>query len=319
MPTTRYPRFGSMQFWPRKRAKRIYARVRAYPSSKEPKALGFAGYKVGMVHVIAYDTAQNSMTKGAEIMIPATIIECPPIKAASMRFYKKSVIDSRLVSEILADSLDKELGRKIKLPKKARKKVEDIKDFDEIRLNVYTQPKLTCIGKKKPEFFEIVLGGNKDEQLSYAKQVLGKELRVSDIFSEGMLVDVHAITTAMGVQGPVKRFGIGLRRHKSEKTKRGPGSLGAWKAQGHIMYRVSHAGQTGFHQRMEHNKMILKISDDVKKINSKGGFIRYGVVRNPYILLKGSVPGPSKRLIRFNPGLRAFKSELPQISYISVK
>jgi len=36
---------------------------------------------------------------------------------------------------------------------------------------------------------------------------------------------------------------------------------------------------------------------DVTQINNKSGFKRYGVIKNPYILVKGSVQGPSKRLI----------------------
>ena len=43
MPTIRSPRRGSMQFWPRKRAKRMHARVRTWAEIKDVKPLGFAG------------------------------------------------------------------------------------------------------------------------------------------------------------------------------------------------------------------------------------------------------------------------------------
>ena len=59
MPQTRQPRRGSMQFWPRKRARRSYARVKAWANSDKPKLLGFAGYKVGMTHIIATDSLDN--------------------------------------------------------------------------------------------------------------------------------------------------------------------------------------------------------------------------------------------------------------------
>ena len=49
------PRHGSMQFWPRKRARRMYPRVRSWADCKDAKPLGFAGYKVGMTHVIYVD------------------------------------------------------------------------------------------------------------------------------------------------------------------------------------------------------------------------------------------------------------------------
>lgn len=319
MPVTRKPRAGSMQYWPRKRAKKVYARVRSWASSKEVKPLGFAGYKVGMTHVMVTDNRPKSTTKGEEIVMPVTIIECPPLKIASIRFYKNTINGLKLVSEVFADKLDKELERKIILPKKIKKKIEDIKDFDDIRLLVYTQPKLTSIGKKKPELFEIALGGSKEEKLNYAKERLGKETTVKEVLKEGQQIDVHAITKGKGMQGPVKRFGIGLKHHKSEKGRRGPGSLGGWKAQGHFMYRIAQAGKMGYNIRMEYNKWLLKIDD---KIDKKGGFLHYGVIKNPYILVKGSIIGPIKRLVRLNYPIRANRkipAEAPHINYVSLR
>ncbi len=321
MPTIRKPRKGSMQFWPRKKAKKQTARVRSWAQIKEIKPLGFAGYKAGMTHVIAVDNRPKSLTKGEKISMPVTIIECPSIKAAAVRFYKKSHDGLKITSEIFADKLDKELSRKIPKPKKIKNKTDDITDYDDIRLLVYTQPKMTGIGKKKPELFEIAIGGEKEEKLNYAKEKLGNEIKIGEIFKEGDQVDIHAVTKGKGFQGPVKRFGIGLRNHKSEKTKRGPGSLGGWKAQGHIMYRVAHAGQTGYHLRTEYNKHILKISDKPDEIKTKGGFLHYGIVKNQFVLLKGSIIGPAKRLVRFNAATRPNKNttkDAPAIKYIKL-
>ncbi|MDP7115788.1 MAG: 50S ribosomal protein L3 [Candidatus Woesearchaeota archaeon] len=320
MPTTKNPRHGSMQFWPRKRAKRAYARVRSYAQAKEAKLLGFAGYKVGMTHVVAKDDRDNSLTKGQNIVIPTTIIECPPLKAASLRFYKTSSTGSRLVSEILSKNLDKTLSRKLVLPKKDLKKIEDVKDFDEVRVAVHTQPKMIGTGRKKPELFELAIGGKKDEQVAYAKELLGKEIKVSDIFSDGMYIDTHAITKSKGFQGPVKRFGVGILPKKSEKTKRGPGSLGPWVAHAHIQYRVAKAGQMGYHQRTEYNKQILKIEEDAQKVNPKGGFVNYGLVKSTAVLVHGSVGGSKKRLIRFNVPIRptSTNQDFPQVTSISL-
>jgi len=318
MPQTRSPRHGSMQFWPRKRAKRAYARVRAWPKSDKP-VLGFAGYKVGMTTVIYTDNYKNSMSKGEEVAVPATIIECPPLKIASVRFYKKGIYGKKCVKEVFG-KVEKELGKKIVSPKKESKLDMNPRDYDDIRINVYTQPKLTGIGKKKPELFEMALSGTIEEKFAYAKENLGKDIMVTDVFNDGAQLDMHAITTGRGFQGPVKRFGIGLTSHKAEKARRNPGSLGGWKAQGHFMYRIAHAGQTGYHQRLDHNKWLMKISDNPEEVNPNGGFIRYGVVKNPYIIVKGSVPGPSKRLIRFNPTIRPSKKipiDAPNIVYIS--
>jgi len=304
MPTTRRPRFGSLAYHPRKRAKREIARVRSWAKLKEAKLLGFAGYKVGMTHLMITDNSPNSMTKGETIFCPSTIIECPPLKTASIRFYKKTNYGLKAVSDVLAENLDKELSRRIILPKNKKKKIDDIKDFDELTLIVYTQPRLTGIGKKKPELFEIAIGGKKEEKLNYAKDVLGKEVSIGDIFKEGNQVDIHAITKGRGLQGPVKRFGMGLKSHKSEKSRRNPGSLGPWKGQVNIMWKIPHAGQTGYFQRTEFNKWLLKIGNKGEEINPKGGFVRYGVIKNPYVIVKGPIAGPKKRLIRFNFAIR---------------
>ena len=305
MPTTRRPRHGTMQFYPRKRARRPIARVRSWANVREAKALGFAGYKVGMIHLMIADNRPTALTKGETISCPATIIECPPLKVASIRFYKNSIYGFKTVSDVFADNLDKELERKIIMPKSKKSKIEDVKDFDDITLVVHTQPKLTGIGKKKPEIFEVGIGGNKEDKLKYAKEILGKEINVKDIFKDGQQLDIHAITKGKGLQGPVRRFGVQLRSHKSEKSRRNPGSLGDWRSQMHTMWRVAHAGQLGYFQRRELNKWLVKIGD--KPIIAEGGFHKYGVIKNPYILVRGSIAGSKKRLIRFNNATRPSK------------
>jgi len=152
-----------MQFWPRVRAQREYPRLRTHPQAKEAKPTSFAGYKVGMTHVIVTDNLANSLTKGQELFVPVTIIECPPLKVSSLKFYKDSSNGSQTVAEVFAEHIDKEFSRKAIKPAKS-KKAEDIADFDDVRLVVYTQPKLTGIGKKMPELFEVALGGSRDDK-----------------------------------------------------------------------------------------------------------------------------------------------------------
>ena len=320
MPRIRTPRQGTMQFWPRKRAASIQASIRHWAPSQETKPIGFAGYKVGMTHVIVTDNRPNSATKGEEISWPATILECPPIKVAGARFYTKDAYGAKALTQIMHDKPDKDIGRTTTLQKKSSQTFDKLQkeNISDITLIVHTTPKTTTIGKKKPEIFEIALGGNVQEKLAYAQNIVGKEINLKDVFAEGQQVDVHSISKGKGYQGPVKRFGINIRSHKSEKTKRGPGNVGAWT--GNRSSPVPHAGQTGFHQRIEYNKHILKISDEPKKVNVKGGFLRYGEIRNHYLLLKGSVPGPAKRLIKMTTATRPNKNltkEAPAITYIS--
>lgn len=295
-----------MQFWPRKRARRIYPRVRSWIQLDKAQILGFAGYKVGMAHVKATDNRPNSMTKKQVVSIPVTVIECPPVKIVSAVFYQHFSTGSRMVSEIFADKFDKELSRSLPV-KKPKHNLGSLPAFDDITLKVYTQPRLTGIGQKKPAVFEIALGGKKEEKLAFVKEHLGKEVKIQDVFASGEQVDIHSVTKGKGYQGPVKRFGVNIRQHKAEKTKRGPGSLGGWRAQGKVMYRVAHAGQMGYHTRTEFNKQVLKIADDAAKVNPDGGFQSYGVVKNTYILIKGSVGGARKRLIRLTKATRPNK------------
>lgn len=319
MPKAHSPRHGSMQYWPRKRAKSQIARVRSWADIKESKPIGFAGYKVGMVNVKFEDTRGTSMNKGKTTFWPATIIECPPLSVYAVKFYK----NNESVAQVTTEKLDKNLSRRLKLTKSTKKpktasketdekpakkklSITDIKEdsFDDLRLIVHTNPGQTRIGKKKPEIFEIALGGKNEDKLNAAKELLGKDVNLKDVFKSGEIVDIHAITKGKGFQGPVKRFGIAIRGRKSEKTKRGPGSLGGWKGQAHFMYRIAHAGQMGYHRRTEYNKQILTIEDKDKNINPKSGFNRYGLIKSNYILVKGSVAGPKKRLIRFNHAIR---------------
>ncbi|SRR3989344_3761598 len=298
------PRSGSLQFWPRKRAKRQYPRVKAWINLADARLLGFAGYKVGMTHVQLIDNRPNSLSKNDIITWPVTIIECPPLKPFSLRFYKKTYYGLKAVSEILSNDMDKELKRRLRI-KKTKENKEAPKEFDELRLLVYTQPKLVGIGKKKPEIFELGLSSN---NLEFAKSLLNKEIKINEVFKEGEFLDIHAVTKGKGFQGPVKRFGISLRAKKSEKTKRGPGSLGAWTPK-KVSFRVAHAGQMGYHTRTEVKKQLLMIGNKPEEVNKKSGFPHYGVVKNDFVLVKGSVPGPAKRLIRLAYSLRDKKQQ----------
>lgn len=307
-----------MAFSPRKRAKRDYPRVRTWPSSSETKLLGFAGYKAGMTHMLIKDTSKDTSTSGKEVFTPITVLDCPPIVPISIRAYKKTNNGHQLSGEFSASlpkNSKKLLGRKISLPKKEAKEKELKGDF--VSVVVHTKPD-QAIGKKKPEIFEIAVGGETfEDQLKYAKEILGKEIKIIDIFKEGEYIDVSAVTKGKGTQGPVKRFGIKmLKRKQRVGKKRHVGTLGDRRSE--TRWTVPMAGQKGFHTRTEFNKWVVKLGEDGKKITPKSGFVNYGKVKNNFIALKGSVPGSTKRLVRIRPGLRAPKPKEPDITYVSL-
>ena len=306
MPKHGHTRKGSLQFYPRVRAKKILPRVSwDFLSKEEVGPLGFIGYKVGMKSAYVRDNTQNSLTKGQRIIVPVTIIECPTMKILSVRFYK----NKKVIGEVLNSNLDKELQKKIKIPKAVKKKIEDYKegDYDDIRIIVYSQVKKTGI-KKRPDIAELGISGKLKEKLEFVKNNLTKEISISDIFIEGV-VDVRGVTRGKGTQGPTKRFGLSLRSHKSEKGVRGPGSGGPWHP-ARVEYTQPMAGQMGYFTRVVYNNKIVflgKISE--KNINTKDGFKKFGNIKNDYLIIQGSIQGPVKRQLLITSPLRASKKQ----------
>lgn len=80
-------------------------------------------------------------------------------------------------------------------------------------------------------------------------------------------------------------------------------------------------GQMGFQQRTEFNKRIIKIGENADEINPAGGFLHYGLVRNNYVLIKGSIPGPAKRLVRIRSATRMGEQKIqaPVVEYVSLQ
>ncbi len=325
------PRRGSIAYSPRIRARSEIPRVRAWPVQKQPKLLGFAGYKAGMTHVIMTDDVPNSLTSGMEISVPVTILEAPPMKVAAIRVYNNTTYGAHAIAEAWTTEFDKELNRAMAVPKKhdlpaALAKIDQlIKDgvAKDMRLIMYTLPdKVTGIPKKKPEIMENNIGGTDiKSRFEYAKNLLGKSVNISDVFANGDIIDVLAITIGKGLQGPVKRWGIQLQKAKHSRagSVREIGTLGPWHPS-HVNWRVPQLGQTGYHQRTEFNKRVMQIGKDGKTVTPDGGFMNYGIVRNDFIIIKGSVPGPVKRLVRLRPAIRLKKQlPAPELNYISLE
>lgn len=333
MPKINRPRRGSLAFSPRKRAKSHIPKYQSWPSVEgAPILQGFAGYKVGMTHVVMVDDHKSSPTEGKEIMVPVTVIEVPAMKVAAIRAYSKDTYGKHAFTELWAEQLDSVLGRRINLPKEydrdaAIKKFSDAVaagTVAEIYALAYTQPaSMSGIPKKVPDLMEIKVGGADIKKLfEFAQGLLGKEVGLSNIIQTGAYADITAITTGKGTQGAVKRWGVALRKRKHAVggKKRHVGTLGPWNPH-HIRWEVPQIGQLGYQQRTEFNKRILKVSENASEITPAGGFLHYGVLKNPYVLVKGSIPGPVKRLIRIRPAIRQGEHvvRMPTIQFVSVQ
>ena len=288
-------RKGSLQFWPRKKADKFLPRVNwGALVSDGSGLLGFIGYKAGMKTAIVKDNTPNSMTKNKKISIPVTIIEVPPIKIYSVRFYKGQVI-----KEIIVDNSEKFLKRIVKLGKTG--KVEEAGEAEDVRIIVYSVVSKTGI-KKTPDLTEVGLAGSLDEKLKFIKEHIGKEIPASEVLAGMKIVDIRGLTKGKGFSGPVKRFGIKLKSHKSEKGRRRPGSLGPWHPH-HVIFRVPMAGQLGMFTRVAYNNPVIKIGKGAEIPVLKN----FGKIRSEYVLLKGSVQGPQKRQVLLTSPLRINK------------
>jgi len=333
MPKINRPRRGSLAFSPRKRAKSPVPRYQSWPAYEgQPMLQSFAGYKVGMTHVIMVDDHKNSPTEGKEIMVPVTVIEVPAMKVAAIRAYSQDTYGKHPVTDVWATPLENDLSRRLSLPKEysPEKATQTITEavkagtIVELFAVLHTQPTLvTGVPKKVPEVMEVrIAGGAMDKRLEYAMSLLGKDVNLSNVIQAGAYADITAVTIGKGTQGAVKRWGIAIRKRKHSRggKRRHIGTLGPWNPH-HIRWQVPQMGQMGFQQRTEFNKRILKMGEDAKDVTPAGGFLHYGQLRSGYVLVKGSIPGPTKRLIRIRPAIRQGEHQVrvPAIQFLSVQ
>jgi len=321
------PRRGSLAFSPRKRAKSEVPRVRNWNADGDKASLaGFAGYKAGMTHVMMIDDRARSLTEGMEISVPVTVVEVPPMNIVALRAYEKYNGGLRPVGEAWAENLAPELSRAMTVPKNKRGSLDNIQsllnDLVDLRVVAHTNPALiTGVPKKVPDVMELpVVGKTVAEKFQFAQSILGQQAPVTGAFQIGEILDISAVTKGKGLQGPVRRWGIAIQKRKHARTgkMRHVGNLGPWHPS-HISWRVPQLGQMGYHQRTEFNKRLMALGTDGGEVTPAGGFPEYGIVRSSYALIKGSLPGPAKRLIRMRKALRPGQIEVkaPQFLYVS--
>ncbi|MFB6187417.1 MAG: 50S ribosomal protein L3, partial [Halobacteriaceae archaeon] len=205
------------------------------------------------------------------------------------------------------------------------KETQEKGDIADVRVITHTIPsQIQSIPKKTPEIMETRIGGGSiEERKEFAFDLIenGGEHTMNDIFRAGEFLDASGITKGKGTQGPVKRWGVQKRKRKHARQGwvRRIGNLGPWNPS-RVRSTVPQMGQTGYHQRTELNKRLLDMGDG-SDINPDGGFVNYGEVDGSYALIKGSLPGPTQRLVRFRPAVRPSESPRldPEIRYISTE
>jgi large subunit ribosomal protein L3 len=319
-----------MGFSPRSRAASEVPRFNSWPDDEgQPGLQGFAGYKAGMSHVVTINDEPNSPREGQEETVPVTVVETPPMRAVAVRAYEDTPYGKRPLTELWTGEVHEDLGRALSVPEEqsgdAESKIREALDrgaLADVRVITHTVPRgLSSVPKKRPDVMETrVGGGSLDDRVDFAFELIedGGEHSVTDVFRAGEYTDIAGITKGKGTQGPVKRWGVQKRKgkHARQGWRRRIGNLGPWNPS-RVRSTVPQQGQTGYHQRTELNKRLVDLGDD--EVTPDGGFVNYGEVDGSYALVKGSVPGPNKRLVRFRPAVRpADQPRLdPEVRYVS--
>jgi len=154
-------------------------------------------------------------------------------------------------------------------------------------------------------------GGTIAQKVAMAKGLLEKEVRIDSVFNTKEACDVCSVSKGHGMEGVVHRWGVACLPRKTHRGLRKVACIGAWHPE-RVSYTVARAGQNGYHHRTQLNKKIYRIGKGAfvdhknaqtehdlteKSITPMGGFVGYGIVRNDYVMLKGSVAGPRRRVI----------------------
>ena len=306
------PRRGSLAYLPRGRAKSMEARIRAWPKidSDEPKLLAHAGFKAGCVQIVNIDDREKTPNHGKQLVSLGTVIVTPPILIVGIRGYSKNHNGKQAEFDLYANNLPKNISTLFNSKNKEsllEPSEVALKKIKEIYAVIAIIPRNANLSQKKPYVFEVsVKGGDIKKQFAYVKELLGKEVKIDQVFEAGTTVDAAAITKGKGWEGPITRWGVKKKQHKSRKSVREVGSLGPISPQ-YVMYTVPRAGQRGLHQRIEYDKkiMVMDNTENIKyEINPKGGFKHFGNVNGDFIIVRGSVPGTYNRLIKLRSQIR---------------
>jgi large subunit ribosomal protein L3 len=296
------PRRGSLAYRPRGRAKSFIPRIRTWPrvQADKPTLLGFPGYKAGTLHVITVDDRAKTPNFGKPLFNLSSVISMPDAEIVGLRLYRHENGQDQAIADVKAAG--QTTVDKLPLDKTSR-----------VAALVSSVPRDVGLSQKKPVVLEVgVSGGDLKSQTEFILGLIGKKMKFTEVFKPGMYVDVLGITKGKGFEGPITRFGVKRKQHKSRKTVREVAVIGPWHPAA-VMYTVPRAGQMGFHQRTETGKRILMVGNaSANPITPAGGFEHFGNVAGDYAVVGGSVPGPARRFVMVRLKVRGVsKSQAP--------
>jgi len=348
------PRHGSLGFCPRKRTSHHRGKVKTFPKDDQtltPHLTAFLGYKAGCTHIVREMDKVGSKMHKKEVVEAVTIIETPPMIVCGVVGYIETPKGLRALTTVWANHLNDEVRRrfyknwyksKLKAFSKYHKKYAEKKgDIDRelnrmkkyatvIRILAHTQIRKVKIGQKKGHIMEIqVNGGNVETKVDFSIGLFEKQIPITAVFNEDEMIDTIAVTKGHGFEGVTHRFGTKRLPRKTHKGLRKVACIGAWHPS-RVSFAVPRAGQNGYFHRTELNKKIYRLgkantsngateSDLTEKtVTPLGGFPRYGIVNEDFIMIKGSCPGVKKRAITLRKSLLAQTSRAAK-EHISLK
>jgi len=177
--------------------------------------------------------------------------------------------------------------------------------------------------KKKAHVMEIqVNGGTIAEKVDWAVNHFEKPIKVSEVFAQDEMIDVIGVTKGKGYEGTTKRFGTRKLPRKTHRGLRKVACIGAWHPS-RVLWTVARAGQLGYFHRTDVNKKIYRLGLGIHKVDGKiirnnatteadlteksitplGGFPHYGIVKNDFLMIKGSCAGVKKRVLTLRKSL----------------
>ncbi|PRD23730.1 UNVERIFIED_CONTAM: RpL3 [Trichonephila clavipes] len=192
-----------------------------------------------------------------------------------------------------------------------------------IRVIAHTQMKLLKKREKKAHIMEIQLnGGTSAAKVQWARQHFEKPVPLSQVFAQDEMIDAIGITKGKGFKGVTSRWHTKKLPRKTHKGLRKVACIGAWHPS-RVQFTVARAGQKGYFHRTEVNKKVYRIGQGIhikdgkviknnasteydlteKSITPMGGFPHYGEVNCDYLMLKGCIMGPKKRVITLRKSL----------------
>lgn len=274
-----------------------------------------------------------------EVVEAATVIETPPMVVVGVVGYVETPRGLRSLTTVWAEHLSDEVKRRFyknwyRSKKKAftkyakkhaeqgssssvARELERISKYcSVVRVLAHTQIRKTGLAQKKAHLMEIqVNGGSVADKVDFAKSHFEKTVDVASVFEQDENIDIIGVTQGHGFEGVTHRWGTKKLPRKTHKGLRKVACIGAWHPSA-VMFSVARAGQDGYHHRTEINKKVYRIAkgddegsgstefDTTKKgITPVGGFVRYGIVKNDWVMVKGSCPGVVKRVVTLRKSL----------------